>query len=106
MNWKTLKGQLLILFSGLFFLAAGVLFLTNIRNGCDLWFGQNLHGSTGMVMLFSALVGGAVMFMFRLLVRGVRDLRIGRLQASLQRINRMDRTTKPPSAAARNSTTD
>ncbi|MBN1941914.1 MAG: hypothetical protein JW849_01340 [Phycisphaerae bacterium] len=89
MNWKTFKGQALILVCGLFFAAGVVVFFTNVKNSCDLWFGKNLSGSTGMVMLISAVVGMATIFVFKLLLRGVRDLRIGRLQASLRRVDKM-----------------
>lgn len=91
MNYRTIKGQVLILICGLYFTAGFVLFFTNAKNPCALWFGKNVDGYTGIVMLISALFGIASIFVFRLLLRGVKDLRIGRLQASLQRVNQFDK---------------
>ena len=91
MNYRTIKGQILILVCGLYFAAAVVLFFTNAKNPCALWFGKNVDGYTGVVMLFSALFGVAAIFVFKLFLRGVKDLKIGRLQASLQRVNQIER---------------
>ncbi len=91
MNYRTIKGQVLILICGLYFAAGVVLFFTNAKNSCALWFGKNVEGYTGVVMLISALFGIASIFVFKLLLRGVKDLRIGRLQASLQRVNQFDK---------------
>lgn len=92
MNFKTLKGQVLILICGLYFAAGVVLLLTNARNYCKLWFGSNIEGKyTGIVMLVSAVFGVLAIFMFKLLLRGIKDLRIGRLQASLQRVDKIEK---------------
>jgi hypothetical protein len=91
MNFRTVKGQVLILVCGLYFAAGVVLFFINAKNPCDLWFGKNLDGYTGIVMLISALFGMAAIFVFKLLRRGVKDLRIGRLQTSLQRVDRIEK---------------
>lgn len=92
MNFRTIKGQVLILVCLVFFAAAVVLFLTNIKNECAVWCGKNLEASTGMVMLISALFGAVAIFVVKLLVRGVKDLKIGRLQARLQRVDRIEKT--------------
>jgi hypothetical protein len=92
MNFRTVKGQVLILISLLYFTAGVVLFFINARNDCKLWFGKNLDGYTGIVMLVSALFGVAAIFVFKLLRRGIKDLKIGRLQASLQRVDKIEKT--------------
>lgn len=96
MNYRTIKGQVLILVCGFYFAAGVVLFFINAKNPCELWFGKNMTGYTGVVMLISALFGIAAIFVFKLLLRGVKDLKIGRLQASLQRVDRIEKTQSQP----------
>lgn len=92
MNWKTMKGQILILASGLFFAIGILLVLSNARNEGELWwFAKNTKANMSLVMLVSVLVGVGAIFMFKVLLRGIRDLKIGRLQSSLQRVNKIDK---------------
>jgi uncharacterized protein HemY len=98
MNYRTLKGQVLILVSGLYFIVGILLALSNARNVGDLWwFGKNLHVNISLVMLVSAIFGVVAIFVFKLLLRGIKDLKIGRLQASLQRVDKIEKTQSQPS---------
>ncbi|MBN1555665.1 MAG: hypothetical protein JXA11_13050 [Phycisphaerae bacterium] len=99
MNFRMFKGQVLILLSGLYFILGILLVLSNARNeGALWWFAKNMQANMSLVMIISAAVGMAAIFVFKLLLRGVKDLRIGRLQASLQRVEKIEKnqTAKQP----------
>lgn len=91
MKWNLVKGYVFVVIAGLYGLVAAVLVLTNIRNDCQLWFGQNLTGRTGAVMLGGAAGGILLVFVVKLLVRGIRDLRRGHAQQKLQRLEAMEK---------------
>lgn len=94
MKWNLVKGYVFVVLAGLFGLVATVLVLTNIKNECQLWFGQNMTGQTGVVMLASALAGVVLVYVVKLLIRGIRDLRRGHVQQKLQRLEQIDKEKK------------
>ncbi len=94
MNWKTCKGQVLIFLGGVYFLAGIVLALLNMKNYCD-WtlYGAIQYGhSVGAIMLISAGLGAVAVFVLKGLLRGVRDLRQGRVQTKLKRVDEWGKT--------------
>ena len=94
-KWNSIKGYVLVVISGLFFVAAGILAISNIGNYCDLtFFWTILHSrSIGVVMLISAGVGIVAVWMFKLLVWGVRDIRRGRRETKIDSIGKIEKAT-------------
>ncbi len=94
-KWNSIKGYVLVVISGLFFVAAGILAISNIGNYCDLtFFWTILHSrSIGVVMLISAGVGVVAVWMFKLLVWGVRDIRRGRRETKIDSIGQAEKAT-------------
>ena len=92
-RWNSIKGYVLVVISGLFFLGAGILVASNLGNSCDLTFYWTiLHSqSIGVGLLIAAGVGIVAVWMLKLLVRGVRDIKRGRGLAAIDKINKLEK---------------
>ena len=92
-KWNSIKGYVLVVVSGLFLLAAGILVISNIGNSCDLTcYWTILHSqSIGVALLIAGGVGVVAVWMLKLLVRGVRDIKRGRKAAAIDKINQLEK---------------
>ena len=93
-RWKSIKGYVLVVISGLFFLAVAMLVIGNIKNYYfNLWcFWTILYSqSVGVVLLITAGVGVVALWMFKLFVRGARDIRRGRREAVIDKIDQLEK---------------
>jgi hypothetical protein len=87
MNVKIIKGSLMLTAAGVFLIAAVVLVLMNLGNtiGNLSFYWRTINGvKVALVMLISAGVGAVTPMITRLLFRGIRDLRGGRLQQKVE----------------------
>lgn len=87
MNWKILKGYILVFISGLAIFAGVVLMIMNggVQQAAQL----NLYGrlqplNVGLLIAFSALGGIVMLVLLRILLSGIHSLRQGRDQARLR----------------------
>ncbi len=93
-KWNSVKGYVLVVISGLFFLAVAMLIIGNIKNyHFNLWcFWTILYSqSVGVVLLITAGVGIVAVWMLKLLVRGVRDIMRGRKAAVIDKIAQLEK---------------
>jgi hypothetical protein len=95
MNWKMIKGYAAIGLSGLFLAACVIVFLSNARQDCRLWFfGKGYEAYISIVMLVSAVVGVVAVFMTKLLIQGIKNLRAGRRDAQLKKVGQLEKAAR------------
>jgi uncharacterized integral membrane protein len=95
MNWKMIKGYVAIILGGLFLAACVIVFLSNARQGCQVWFfGKGCDAYVSIVMLASAVVGVVAIFMAKLLFHGIRNLREGRRDAQLRKVDQLEKANR------------
>ena len=95
-KWNSIKGYVLVVISGLFFLAGGVLVIGNIKNShFNMWLFWTIldSKSVGVALLIAGGVGVVAAWMFKLLVRGVRDIRRGRRETRIDSIGKIEKAT-------------
>jgi uncharacterized membrane protein len=91
-----IKGYLMTVLGGIYLLAVVLMVALNLKNYCD-WslYGAIQYGqSIGVIMLCSAVAGVVTVFVVRLFVRGIGDIRRGRREATLRKISRLDSVQK------------
>ena len=94
MTAKGIKGYVLVTLTGLYMVAAVVLVLLNIKNTASVWFGQNLDGSTGWIMIYSALVGFAFYWAIKWMFTGIKGIRAGITQDKINRVGKLEKLAK------------
>jgi uncharacterized integral membrane protein len=96
MNAKTFKGGVLVGLSLVLLIAALVLALMNLGNkvaDLHLYWRTFNNVNVGLVLLLAAAVGALLPTMVRMLIRGIRQIRGGRLQQRLGQL--ADAATQP-----------
>ena len=79
MNVKSFNGYVLIVLSLVVIVAGAVLIALQWGNTADVsWYGQNRKVNTSLLMLCSLVGGVVLLWMFKLLFRGIRLVRQAR----------------------------
>ena len=93
-RWNSIKGYVLVVISGLFFLASGMLVIGNMKSHLNMWLFWTILDSNnlGVALLIAGCVGVVAVWMFKLLTRGVRDIKRGRGLAAIDKINKLEKT--------------
>ena len=98
MTVKGVKGYVLVTLTGLYIVAAIILVLLNIKNTAVVYFGQNLHHSTGRIMIYSALVGFSFYWALKWMFIGIKSIRTGTMQDKVNRVGKLEKLAKSQSA--------
>jgi len=86
MNLDLIKGYVLVIFSGLALLAAGLLIILQWGNHTALtMYGPVVKTNTAVLMIASALGGVAIIYLAKTMIRGLHDMRKGLRTGELKR---------------------
>jgi uncharacterized integral membrane protein len=98
MKYNIIKGYVLIVLSGLFFLAVAILLISNSNTDAVWFFGTDFQDySLGLVMLISGVTGIVAWWVGVLMIRGIKALRKGRQRQALDRVKQANKDAKPNS---------
>ncbi|GEM_PF-1879790 len=92
LNWNYMKGYMMTVLGGVYLLAAVLMIVLNLKNQCN-WslYGAIQYGqSIGLIMLCSAGAGVATVFVVKRFIWGIRDVRRGRRDEALRKIDKLD----------------
>lgn len=96
MNWNYIKGYVLTVLGGIYLLAVGLMVVLNIKNQCN-WslYGAIQYGhSIGVIMLCSAIAGILTVFVVKIFIWGIKDIRRGRQSAALRKVDQLVKGSK------------
>ena len=96
MNWNYIKGYVLTVVGGLYLIAMTLMVVLNLKNYCD-WslYGAIQYGqSIGVIMLCSAVAGILTVYVVKLFIWGLKDIRRGRRDQALRKVNQMGKAQK------------
>ncbi len=93
MSWNYIKGYVLTVVGGIFLLMVVLMVVLNLKNPCD-WslYGAIQKGqSIGIIMACSAVAGILTVFVTRMFIWGLKDIRRGRRDLALRKINKLEK---------------
>ena len=96
MNWNYIKGYVLTVLGGLYLIAVGLMVVLNLKNYCDWsFYGAIQYGqSIGVIMLCSAVAGILTVFVVKMFIWGLKDIRRGRRDLALRKVNQLEKAQK------------
>lgn len=101
MRFKTFPGYVLVVLIGLLLIAGGILIVLQWGNSATFsLYGKNMEYNTGLVVLFSLVAGVVLIPLLKVFFYGLRDIRRGRMQESVDRVEKLDKQQQQAAKAA------
>ena len=101
MNWNLFKGYFLVIFSGLVILAAVILVVLEWDREAkfSIYGSDPVDVNTALLMLASGAGGIVLLYLVKLMFRGIRSLRKGRKQQAVQQVLAQPKARSQPPAS-------